>query len=288
MGARATPARRVVEVDLVAERRPAHVCEQADMQHVRTAMCQTLCLAGDREGNFVRVEHALKKSRELGAQIACFPETCLLGWVNPDAHQRAHPIPSGDPAHDISRLRLLAQQYGLMIAAGLAEKYGDRLYDSAVLIDSDGTLLLKYRKRNHLPELKLMTPPYAVGAKADIVATRYGKLGMLICADTFIESYLHELRDLRPDLVLVPYGWAAIDEQWPAHGEELAKVVRSAAQTIGAPVVGVNSVGAIAHGPWLGRTYGGQSIASDEQGNVLGVAADRDVDVLSVDVTLRP
>lgn len=257
------------------------------MAAVRIAMCQTLCLAGDREGNFVRIEHALNKARELGAQIACFPETCLLGWVNPDAHRLAHPIPGEHPSHDEARLRSLAKRYDLMIAVGVAEKEGERLYDSAVLIDRDGALLLKYRKRNNLPELKLMTPPYSPGTKAEVVETRYGRIGLLICADTFVESYLHEMRELRPDLVLVPYGWAADEDQWPAHGLELAKVVRTAAQTIGAPVVGVDAVGSIAHGPWQGRTYGGQSIASDAAGAILAVAADRDVDVLAVDVTLR-
>lgn len=256
------------------------------MATVRVAMCQTLCLAGDRAGNFARIERALSRAQELGAQIACLPETCLLGWVNPDAHTLAHPIPSENPAHDATRLRALAQRYDLMLAVGLAEKDGARLYDSAILIDNDGALLLKYRKRNNLPELELMTPPYSPGAAAEVVQTRNGRIGLLICADTFVDSYLHEMRDLRPDLVLVPYGWATEQDQWPAHGQELAKVVRTAAQTIGAPVVGVNSVGAIAHGPWLGRTYGGQSIASTASGATLAIAADRDVDVVAVDVPL--
>jgi hypothetical protein len=39
------------------------------MKHVRVAMCQTLCISGDREGNFVRIERALSKASEQGAEI---------------------------------------------------------------------------------------------------------------------------------------------------------------------------------------------------------------------------
>jgi N-carbamoylputrescine amidase len=171
-----------------------------------------------------------------------------------------------------------------MVSAGVAEKDGEKLHDSAVLIDHDGTLLLKYRKRRILTNL--MTPPYSPGTKAEVAETRNGRIGLLICADTFVEDYLHEMRGLRPELVLVPYGWAAENSQWPAHGKQLAKVVCEAAKTIRVPVVGVDSVGAILHGPWQGRTFGGQSVMSDAAGTILAVAADRDVDVVTVDLTL--
>jgi len=48
-----------------------------------------------------------------------------------------------------------------MIAIGLDEKDGDRLYDSAILVDNTGRLLWKHRKLTVLPEL--MDPPHAEG-----------------------------------------------------------------------------------------------------------------------------
>jgi predicted amidohydrolase len=59
---------------------------------VRVAMCQIFCLDGDNPGNIVRIENALDEAKKAEADIACFPETVLLGWVNPEAHERSHPI----------------------------------------------------------------------------------------------------------------------------------------------------------------------------------------------------
>ncbi len=249
------------------------------MENIRVAVCQTLCIDSDPSGNFARIENALKEARELKAEIACFPEMCILGWANPEAYQLAHPIPG--PFSE--RLVELARQYGMMLSAGLVEKEGERLYDSAVLIDRDGTLLLKHRKMNILSEL--MTPPYTPGTDVRAVDTRLGRVGMLICADTFVSQHLQRMREKRPDILIVPYGWAALKEKWPEHGKSLSDTVSKAARAVGAPVVGVDLVGLITHGPWSGRTYGGQSVVCDATGALLANGRDRDVDLFVVDLT---
>src|SRR5690242_4021779 len=104
---------------------------ESHFRSVRLAICQILVIDSDREGNFRRIEYALEQARSQHAQIAIFPESSILGWENPDAHQLAHPIP-GD---DSNRIGALARKYGMMIAIGLDEKDGSRLYDSAILVD---------------------------------------------------------------------------------------------------------------------------------------------------------
>ncbi len=242
---------------------------------VKVAVCQVLCIDGDREGNFRRIEYALEQARDGGAEIACLPESVILGWENPDAHRLATSIPGGDS----DRIARLAKKHGLMIAVGLDEKDGDRLYDSAILVDRRGRILLKHRKINVLPEL--MDPPYATGRPEDIgaVDTEFGRIGMMICADTFTEDHIRRMADLRPDLVLVPYGWAAEMSKWPEHAKELEKLVCRIAGTWRCPVVGTDPVGVISQGPWRGRTYGGASIVADGTGKAVAVLRDRDVDV---------
>jgi predicted amidohydrolase len=237
-------------------------------------------LDGDRSGNLARIENALEEAQGAHAEIACFPETALFGWVNPEAHARAHPI----PGEDSDRICRLAEKYRICVCIGLAEKEGDKLYDSVILIDDTGQILSKHRKINILSEL--MTPPYMPGTDVDVAATKFGKIGLLICADTFKEDILARMASLQPDLVLVPYGWAAREDQWPGHGKQLQKTVSQAAETIGAPIVGVDLVGEITHGPWTGLTYGGQSVASDAAGNILAKAKDRDRDVKIVHIPL--
>ena len=77
------------------------------MKNLSIAMCQIFCLDGDRSGNFARIENAIGEAANAGADIICFPETAILGWVNPAAHERAFEI----PGEDSNRLAELAKKY---------------------------------------------------------------------------------------------------------------------------------------------------------------------------------
>ena len=109
-----------------------HATNVNNPRTVRVAVCQNLCIDSDIEGNIRRIDEAAARAVAAGAQVACFPEACVIGWVNPDAHSLATPIPG-----ELSdRLGAIARKHGLMLAAGLCELDGGALYDSAVLISS--------------------------------------------------------------------------------------------------------------------------------------------------------
>jgi predicted amidohydrolase len=249
---------------------------------VRLAICQILVIDGDREGNFRRIEYALEQAAAEHAQIAVFPESSILGWENPDAHRLAEPI----PGKDSSRIGTLAHKYGLMVAIGLDEKDGDRLYDTAILMDKSGRMLWKHRKINVLPEL--MTPPYSQGRPDDIgvVETEFGRIAVLICADTFTDAFVERLKALKPDLMLVPYGWAAANDKWPEHSRDLEELVKRRAAQMRCPMAGVDLVGEMTHGPWSGWTYGGSSLVVDGEGRILFIARDRDTDLHVIDLAV--
>ena len=254
----------------------------APKKTVRLAICQILVIDSDREGNFRRIEYALDQAEAQHADIAIFPESSVLGWENPDAHRLAQPIPGADS----DRISALARRHRIMIAIGLDEKDGDQLYDSAILVDKSGKLLWKHRKINVLPEL--MTPPYAQGRPEDIgvVQTPFGRIGVLICADTFTDAYLERLKTLKPDLLLVPYGWAAPNDQWPQHSRVLEELVKKRAAELKCPMAGVDLVGEMTHGPWQGQTYGGSSFVADATGRILLTARDRDTDLRVIDLAI--
>ncbi|HTX75346.1 MAG TPA: carbon-nitrogen hydrolase family protein [Terracidiphilus sp.] len=247
---------------------------------VRLAICQILVIDSDRDGNFRRIEYALQQAEAQHADIAIFPESSILGWENPEAHRMATPIPGADSDH----IADLARKHHLMIAIGLDEKDGDKLYDSAILVDKTGKLLWKHRKINVLPEL--MSPPYSEGRPDDIgvVDTEFGRIAVLICADTFTDAFVNRMKTLKPDLMLVPYGWAAPDNQWPQHSKVLEALVKSRAAQVRCPMAGVDLVGEMTHGPWAGQTYGGSSFVADGTGKILLTLKDRDTDLRVIEV----
>jgi predicted amidohydrolase len=258
-----------------------HVLSRRKGRGPGVAMCQIVILDGDRNGNFVRIENAIAEAKLKGAELICFPEATMLGWLNSDAHTRACTIPGPDS----EQLCRLAEKYSVYLCVGLEEFEVGRLYNSAIFIDDRGQILLKYRQIN-VPQ-KLMPHPYTLGEESGIttVNTKFGKIGLLICADTHTENILGKMAELKPDLLLVPYGYAEDEQKWPAHGEEFHKVVTETAKLTGAAVIATNQIGRISKGPWAGRVYGGQSIVVDKAGNIIDTAKDRDRDVKIVPVS---
>lgn len=248
---------------------------------VRVALCQ-IASAGSLEGSLARVDRALADAAQQGAVLAVFPEACLFGWLNPEAHEGAHPI----PGPTVDRLGELAREHGLMLAIGLAERGEAGLHNTVVLIDSDGTLLAKHRKNNVLDGL--MEPPYTagVGVEGSVVETRFGRIGLLICADTFQDETVAALAEQAPDLVLVPYGWAASADAWPEHGQSLHGWVSHTARRTRAHVIGVDAVGGIEHGPWKGMIFGGQSIVCSPDGRTCLELGDRIDQVVALTLSL--
>jgi predicted amidohydrolase len=247
---------------------------------IKIAMAQIFCLDGDRSGNLLRIENAIKEAKLKKAEIVLFPESSIFGWVNPEAHKRATAIPGGDA----DSLCAMAKKYQIYVCIGLDEKDGNKLFDSAILIDNQGIILLKHRKINVL--LDLMTPQYTVGKGVKTVETPFGKIGLMICADSFQADLLNDMAAQKPDLLLIPYGWAAPETKWPEHGKELHKTVQKAAKLINCPVIGTDLIGQIAHGPWTGQIYGGQSVAANEKGDIIALGKDRERDIIVFDVEI--
>ncbi|MFC1562935.1 carbon-nitrogen hydrolase family protein [candidate division KSB1 bacterium] len=250
---------------------------------VKVAICQMKCIDSDVNGNLSRIELQVKEASEKGAKAAFFPETAVIGWANPDAYELAEQMP-GKFTKIIGNM---AKKYNIIIGIGLCEKEGEKIYDSAVLIDSSGEILLKHRKINILSHL--MKKPYIPGKKEDITAvdTPIGRIGMMVCADCFIDEHLKIMKDKNPEFVYIPYGWAYPKEGWPEHGFVLIKTVQKASLKIEAPVVGPNLVGEITNGPWKGRSYEGLSTSADKNGIMLVQGRYNKEDVIVFDLPVN-
>jgi predicted amidohydrolase len=88
------------------------------------------------------------------------------------------------------------------VAAGIYEREGTAIYNTAVLLDRSGTLVGKYRKV-YLPREEVeggLTP----GAEYPMFRTDFGTVGLMICYDVFYSDPAHALAARGAEMILMP------------------------------------------------------------------------------------
>lgn len=159
---------------------------------------------GGRGSRRQPARHAASMIRDAavrGAQVVLLPECCDVGWTHPLTRDLAEPVPGGAT---FGVLTEAARAAGVMVCVGLAERSGDSVYNTAVLIGADGSLLLIHRKLN---ELDIGHPYYDRGDRVGCVDTPFGRLGVMICADGFArgETIARALGYQGADVILSPW-----------------------------------------------------------------------------------
>jgi predicted amidohydrolase len=135
------------------------------------------------------------------ADLVCLGE-CLTAINNGWEYVRAaEPVPGPSTAY----FGELARRHNLYIVAGLVEREGHIIYNTAVLLGPDGRLAGKYRKVTLPPgEVQLGLTP---GEEYPVFDTRFGKLGIMICYDLFFPEVARQLANRGAEVIAVPiYG----------------------------------------------------------------------------------
>ena len=113
---------------------------------VRVAVCQIQVTDGDVAGNLAKAESYVQQAAAAGAEICVFPELIDVGFGSivtaPTGGEKARPI----PGETSDALGAMAVQYNVWITAALLEEVPGGAYDTSVLIDSRGKVVLKVRK----------------------------------------------------------------------------------------------------------------------------------------------
>ena len=153
---------------------------------VRAAIVQTTW-TGDKESMVEKNAKYARDAAEQGAQVMCFQEMFNAPYfcqVQDDAHKdTAELIPDGQTTQ---RMIELAKETGMVLVVPIYEKEDEGfLYNSAAVIDADGTYLGKYRK-THIPHVngfweKFYFRPGNMGYP--IFDTAVGRIGVYICYD---------------------------------------------------------------------------------------------------------
>src|ERR1041384_2014484 len=128
------------------------------------------------------IEEAGKK----GVQILCFQEIFNTPYFCPGQDKAWYESAETVPGPTIERMQAYAKKYSMVIVVPVYEKeQAGVLYNTAAVIDADGTYLGKYRK-NHIPHTsgfweKFFFKPGNLGYP--VFQTRYAKVGVYICYD---------------------------------------------------------------------------------------------------------
>lgn len=234
---------------------------------MRIGMAQILVEGGQLERNLFRAERFITQAGKEECEVVVLPECLDLGWTFPRARELAAPIPG--PVTD--RLCHIAHSTSIYVVAGITEKEGDRIYNSAVLLSPRGEILLKHRKINILDIAQGL---YTKGDRLGVASTTLGCIGINICADNFAETLFlgQSLCSMGADLILSPCAWAVPaehDNDREPYGQLWTSSYRTLAQQYGITIVGVSCVGWIEAGPWKGRKNIGCSLAMGRDGSIL-------------------
>ncbi|HPD15264.1 MAG TPA: carbon-nitrogen hydrolase family protein [Planctomycetota bacterium] len=174
---------------------------------------------GTPEGNLKRFCEQVDAAGKLGLDIVCLPEALTLVGTNKSVADVAEPV----PGPSTKALGEAARRGRLWVVAGLMERDGDLLYNTAVLLDREGRLAGTYRKV-HLPReewLKGIAP----GGEYPVFKTDFGVVAIQICYDWFFPEAAAAFALRGAEILFAPtWGTTFADKEGRVEGETVFRV----------------------------------------------------------------
>ena len=174
---------------------------------VRGALVQAT-YTGDQESMIEKHEKYARQAAEQGAQVMCFQELFYGPYFcqvqEPKWYTLTEPIPEGPTT---KRMQQLAKETKMVLIVPMYEEDGTGIYyNTAAVIDADGSYLGKYRK-THLPHLpgfweKFYFRPGNLGYP--VFDTAIGKVGVYICYDRHFPEGARMLGLHGAEIVFIP------------------------------------------------------------------------------------
>jgi len=180
---------------------------------------------GDIEGNIARSLAFIEQAAAQGAALIVLPELANSGYVfrsRAEAFALAEPVPGG---RTTEAWAAAAARHDLFIVAGICERDGTKLFNSAVVIGPDG-YIGTFRKVHLWNEEALYFESGDLGFP--VFDTRLGRIGVGICYDGWFPETFRLCALQGADVVCVPTNWVPIPGQ--ADGREaMANILVKAA-----------------------------------------------------------
>ena len=264
------------------------------MKELKIGLLQQHNIA-DRKDNMRRLYDGITDLADRGAQLIVLQELhnslyfCQVEDVN--NFDLAEPIPG--PSTEF--FGALAREKKVVIVTSLFERRAPGLYhNTAVVIDSDGSIAGKYRKM-HIPDdpayyEKFYFTPGDLGFHP--IDTSVGRLGVLVCWDQWYPEAARLMALAGADLLIYPtaIGYESSDtpEEQQRQREAWTTVQRGHAEANGLPVVTVNRVGfePDPSGQTQGIQFWGSSFVAGPQGEIHYRASDNEEESVIVNLDL--
>lgn len=188
----------------------------------RVTCCQIPLAIGDTPGNRTTARTAIEEAARDGAQIVVLPELASSGYLFADRAELVSLAESRD-GPTITEWANLAASFDLTIVGGFPEAAGERVYNSAVVVDPSGVRGV-YRKAH------LWDSENAVFDRAEdlplLVDTAHGRIGVMICYDVEFPEWVRAVALAGADLLCAPVNWPLLPRP---DGERPTEQVRALA-----------------------------------------------------------
>ena len=251
---------------------------------VRSAIVQT-AWTGDKKSMLDLHEKHARDAAAQGAQVMCFQELFYGPYFcqvqDTGYYDYAEAVPDGPT---VTRFSALAKELGMVLVLPVYEReQAGFLYNTAAVVDADGTYLGRYRK-HHIPQVKgfwekFYFRPGNVGWP--VFDTAVGKVGVYICYDRHFPEGWRALGLAGAEIVFNPSATSR------GLSNYLWKLEQPAAAAANMYFVGaINRVGIE---PLGDDDFYGTSYFADPRGQLVGEAAsghDEELVVRDLDLSL--
>ena len=262
------------------------------MKEIRIGFLQQHNTADTRD-NLFRLCEGISDLAKRGAQLIVLQELhnslYFCQEENVDNFNLAEPIPG--PSTKL--FGELAKQFGVVIVTSLFEKRAPGLYhNTAVVLDSDGSIAGKYRKM-HIPDdpgyyEKFYFTPGDLGFHP--IQTSIGRLGVLVCWDQWYPEAARLMALQGAELLIYPtaIGYEPSDTPEEQQRQRMAwqTVQRGHAVANGLPVITVNRVGRESLECRSEIVFWGTSFVAGPQGEIIYEASADEEESISVELDI--
>lgn len=165
------------------------------MTTVRAALSQTTW-TGDKESMLAKHEDFARSAAAEGAQVICFQELFYGPYFGITEERKYYDFAEPADGPIVRRFAALAEELGLVMVLPIYEEDMPGVYyNTAVVVDADGSIVGKYRK-NHIPHVdnfyeKFYFRPGNLGWP--VFDTAVGRIGVTICYDRHFPEGWREL-----------------------------------------------------------------------------------------------